>query len=126
MSPPVFADSDPAHAQAGFRVPGYIVSPHAPRGAVNHTVFDHSSILKLVEWRWGLAPLTPRDRGAANLAEVLDFGHYNPTTSIDNQPDPGPHLCQGDNALGPGMLNSEPFWQELAASRLVRGWSAVG
>ena len=46
-------------AQAGFRVPTVIVSPFAPRNHVAHEHFDHTSILKLVEWRWGLKALTP-------------------------------------------------------------------
>jgi len=40
-------------------------------------VYDHTSILKLVEWRWGLAPLSVRDRDAKNLADALDFSHRN-------------------------------------------------
>ena len=32
-------------------------------------------MLKLIEWRWGLRPLTCRDESANNLAEVLDFAH---------------------------------------------------
>jgi phospholipase C len=32
-----------------------------------------TSILKMIEWRWGLAPLTVRDETATNLAEVLQF-----------------------------------------------------
>jgi phospholipase C len=27
----------------------------------------------MIEWRWGLPALTPRDAAARNLAEVLDF-----------------------------------------------------
>ena len=34
---------------------------------------DHTSVLRMIEWRWGLAPLTVRDQTANNLAEVLDF-----------------------------------------------------
>src|SRR2546421_7189206 len=38
-------------------------------------VFDHTSVLKLTEWRWGLAPLTPRDASndVQNLAYALNF-----------------------------------------------------
>jgi phospholipase C len=127
VKPPVMPDSDPAHGQAGFRVPTYLISPFAPKGHVAHTVFDHASILKFVEWRWGLAPLSPRDRAAANLADVLDFTRPNKTTSIPSVTDPGPHYCQGDNAVGPsGMGNSEAFWSELLASPRMRGWSTVG
>jgi phospholipase C len=61
----------------GFRVPALVVSPYAQRNAVAHDVYDHTSILKLIEWRHGLAPLTARDAAARNLAEVLDFGAPN-------------------------------------------------
>ena len=57
----------------GFRVPCLILSPFARRKHVSHTVFDHTSILKMIEWRWGLEPLTIRDETANNLAEALDF-----------------------------------------------------
>jgi len=123
VKPPVMPDVDPKHAQVGFRVPTYVVSPFAPAGRVNHQVFDHTSILKFVEWRFGLKPLQPRDAAASNLADALDFSRPNRTTSIPSVPDPGPHLCQGDNAIGMG--NSEPFWEELAASPLMKGWDAV-
>ncbi|MCU1354430.1 MAG: phospholipase [Acidimicrobiales bacterium] len=57
----------------GFRVPCLLVSPRARRGTVGHQTYDHTSILKMIEWRFGLAPLTPRDQAARNLAEVLDL-----------------------------------------------------
>ena len=57
----------------GFRVPCLLISPRAPRHTVGHQTYDHTSILKMIEWRFGLAPLSPRDRAARNLAEVLDF-----------------------------------------------------
>jgi phospholipase C len=41
-------------------------------------VYDHTSILKLIEWRFGLAPLSVRDAAATNLATALDFSHRNP------------------------------------------------
>jgi len=40
---------------------------------VQHGEFDHSSVLKLIEWRWGLEPLTARDRNAAAFLEAFDF-----------------------------------------------------
>jgi phospholipase C len=133
--PPRLPDrpSTPALAlgQAGFRVPGYVVSPFAPRRHVNSSVFDHTSILNMVEWRFGLPPLQPRDSNARNLATALNFRSCNRTTASDVPAlvDPGPHVCMGDNSFGadspggaPGMANSEEFWQELSHSPLVRGW----
>jgi phospholipase C len=45
----------------GTRVPTVIVSPLAKRGHVDHTRYDTTAILKLIETRWGLAPLGTRD-----------------------------------------------------------------
>jgi phospholipase C len=59
--------------QAGFRVPCFIVSPWSRPGYVGHRIYDHTSVLKMVEWRFGLRPLSLRDATANNLAEVLDF-----------------------------------------------------
>ncbi|MBV8201048.1 MAG: hypothetical protein JOZ15_10545 [Acidobacteria bacterium] len=59
----------------GFRVPLLVISPFARRGYVSHEMFDHTSILRLIEWRWGLKPLTVRDATANNLADLLDFGN---------------------------------------------------
>jgi phospholipase C len=57
----------------GFRVPTLLVSPFARRGHVDHGVYDHTSILRLIEWRFGLPALAPRDAAARNLARALDF-----------------------------------------------------
>jgi len=57
----------------GFRVPCVLISPRARRGYVDHTVHDHTSVLKMIEWRHGLAPLSERDAAANNLATALDF-----------------------------------------------------
>jgi phospholipase C len=123
--PPVLPDGDPAHAQAGFRVPTVVVSPFARRGYVGHEVYDHTSILKMVEWRFGLAPLTARDAGARNLAESFDFAH--PRFAVPSLPrvtDPGPHLCPETVPAG-GMALEDPFWRELADSPLVQRWHAL-
>jgi phospholipase C len=57
----------------GTRVPTLIVSPYARRGVVAHGQYDHASILKFIEWRWNLAPLTERDRRATAFLEAFDF-----------------------------------------------------
>jgi phospholipase C len=59
----------------GFRVPCLLISPRVRRGTIGHQVYDHTSILKMIEWRFGLPALSRRDHAARNLAEVLDFGH---------------------------------------------------
>jgi phospholipase C len=70
---------DPLFGLLGFRVPNLIVSPFARRGFITSQQFDHTSILKMIEWRFGLSPLTIRDETANNLAEALDFTRSNLT-----------------------------------------------
>lgn len=57
----------------GTRVPTIIISPFAKKGFVDHTVYDTTSILKFIEWRYGLAPLGTRDGSATNLTNALEL-----------------------------------------------------
>ena len=61
----------------GLRVPTLIISPFARRGFVDHTFYDTTSILKMIETRFGLAPLGERDAHANDLLNSLDM--YGPT-----------------------------------------------
>ena len=45
----------------GTRVPTVLVSPLVKRGHVDHTRYDTTAILALIEARWGVAPLSVRD-----------------------------------------------------------------
>jgi len=60
----------------GVRVPTLLISPLIPAGTVfrvpaGTTPLDHTSILKTVETRWKLSPLTARDAAAASIGDVL-------------------------------------------------------
>jgi phospholipase C len=57
----------------GFRVPAVIVSPYARPDCVVSDVFDHSSVLKLVEEKWNLPALTRRDAAATPPLAALDL-----------------------------------------------------
>jgi phospholipase C len=57
--------------QLGVRVPAVIVSPLIPKGTVDHTVYDHTSILKTIEDFYNMAPLTQRDGFANTVARLL-------------------------------------------------------
>ncbi len=57
----------------GIRVPAVIISSLAKRGFVDKTVYDTTSILRFIEWRWGLEPLTERDAKANNLTNAFIF-----------------------------------------------------
>jgi phospholipase C len=75
---PQLAATDPpgAYDRYGFRVPAVVVSPRARKHHVSHTIYDHTSILKLVETKWNLPALTARDAHANDLLDCLDLeGH---------------------------------------------------
>jgi phospholipase C len=75
VPPAVVPDANPAYGLRGFRIPVLVMGPRARRGYVYHRDLEPASVLKLIEWRWGLAPLSPRDTAATNLAKVLDFAN---------------------------------------------------
>ncbi|MFL6310970.1 MAG: alkaline phosphatase family protein [Terriglobales bacterium] len=58
---------------SGFRVPIIVVSPFVKPHFVSHTNRELTSILKLVETRFSLAPLTARDTAADDMTEFFDF-----------------------------------------------------
>ena len=55
----------------GTRVPAIVIGPFARKHFVDHTSYDTSSILALIEHRWGLAPLGTRDARAKDLRAAL-------------------------------------------------------
>src|SRR3954468_13750115 len=83
VAPPSMPDAnqssnlDENFGQLGFRVPAVMLSPYAKRGKVVHTRFGHESILRMVEDRYRLAPLTVRgasDGAVDRLATVRGGG----------------------------------------------------
>jgi acid phosphatase len=46
----------------GTRIPLIAVSPFAKRGYVDHTYYDHVSLLKFIERNWNLPPVSSRSR----------------------------------------------------------------
>ena len=122
MAPTVAPDVNPAvTGLRGFRVPALVVSPFAQRGAVAHALYDHTSILRMIEWRFGLAPLTPRDAAARNLAEVLDFGAPDvsaPQWTV-NSVFALPCFLQGTNPLGNSGTQGMSALRRRAAAQ---GW----
>jgi phospholipase C len=118
VAPGTAPDADPTTALRGFRVPALVISPRARRGAVAHGVYDHTSVLKAIEWRWGLAPLTRRDRAARNIAEVIDFdeaARLSPRT-YTVRPSPTGAPCQAS------MAQSAEEWGPLRDKALADGW----
>jgi phospholipase C len=74
------AVSDPENVHHGFtfdrlgvRVPAVVVSPLIPRGIVDHTEYEHTSVLATLERAFRLQPLTNRDRAARDLLHLLSL-----------------------------------------------------
>ncbi len=68
LAPPVIDRWGP-----GTRIPTIIVSPLAKKGYVDHTQYDTTSILKLIENRFDLEPLSDRDAQAHDLGNAFNF-----------------------------------------------------
>jgi phospholipase C len=107
----------------GMRVPVIVASPwtrggHHPR--IHSHLFDHTSILKLIEWRWDLPNLTLRDApdsNITNLAHALDFRNHDPR--VPRLPTPvAPILA----ACPPSLVARDDLWVQLRASPLMQGW----
>jgi phospholipase C len=91
----------------GFRVPTVVCSPYTRRGMVAENLFDHTSILKFIQWRFGLPSLNTNLFGADvnlgsrddaleihNLLEVFDID--NPQPEFASEPPAIPlHALQG-------------------------------
>jgi phospholipase C len=60
-----------AFDRLGVRVPAVVVSPLIPRGTIDHTTYDHTSVLATVERLFDLRPLTHRDAEANNLLHLF-------------------------------------------------------
>ncbi|HZS82858.1 MAG TPA: acid phosphatase [Stellaceae bacterium] len=62
----------------GSRVPTVIISPFAKRHYVDHTFYDTTSILRLIEERFRLKPLGTRDAQANDLRAALTLSQSAP------------------------------------------------
>jgi phospholipase C len=84
-----WADSgDGRYDRYGFRVPAVVVSPYAKRDYVSSTPFDHTSVLKLIEEKWNLPPLTRRDADALAPWDLLTLSTPPPFLDPPTLPPP--------------------------------------
>jgi phospholipase C len=70
----------------GIRLPFVVFSPYAKHHYVSHKVFDHTSVLRFIEARFGLPALTKRDANALAPWDVFDFKAA-PNTTPPSVPD---------------------------------------
>ena len=75
-------------------------SPFAPEKIETDGPYEHASVLKMIEWRWGLEPMTVRDEKAKNLAEALDFSKRRDPVTLPDVPKPDVHACTNPDHVG--------------------------
>jgi len=92
----------------GTRIPMIAVSPYAKKGFVDHTYYDHASVLKFIEWNWSIPKLSTRSRD--NLP--------NPLTSAAN-----PYVPVNGPAIGDLMsvFNFSQLRDKTSAPLIVPG-----
>jgi phospholipase C len=102
---PIFKSGDiqATFNQSGFRVPLVVVSPWVKPHFVSHTVRDYTSILKLIETRFGLPSLTARDAAADNMTEFFDFSAPSYPTAPTVAPQTTNGTCSFSLEKAPGF-----------------------
>lgn len=88
---------------SGFRVPFVMVSPWVIPNKVSHVPSDTTSILKFIETRFNLPPLTQRD-GSAAVSDLTDFFDFSSPQLLTPQPlpaQPTNGTCQVSLESGP-------------------------
>jgi phospholipase C len=84
----------------GVRVPALVISPWVARGVIDHTQYDHSSVLATVERLFGMTSLTERDKAANDLLHLLSLATPRtdaPTVLPNPATNPNPLPCAGAN-----------------------------
>ena len=104
------ADLDSDFGQMGFRIPAVTVSPYTRRRTkgetlrVDHGIYGHESILKLISHRFGLGHLTRRHRYARNIGHSFDWAK--PDFDRPTLPDP-PAVATQPCSLGGGDITDQ-------------------
>jgi phospholipase C len=101
----------------GVRIPALLISPRIAAGTVfraKRGTIDHTSVLKTIELRWNVPPLTERDKAAADLGDVLTLavprtddplqGVLPPTSDVPHPEQAEPSLIENIHAHKVSLL----------------------
>ena len=91
----------------GVRVPALVISPYTPAGVIDHTIYDHSSMLASAERLLGMGHLTNRDKAANDVLHLLSLSapRTDAPTSLKAVVAPDPPLsCEEDDATAQERL----------------------
>jgi len=126
----------------GPRVPMLVVSPWSRGGWVNSEVFDHTSLIRFIEQRFGVTEphISPWRRAiCGDLTSTLDFAQKNssvpslPSTAAYVPPDdqrhasyvPVPPAAGAMPTQEPGVRPARPLPYDLAADAVVANGTAT-
>ena len=113
-----------AYNYTGFRVPCSVVSAWSKKNYVSHQLFDHTSILKLVETKWNLPALTFRDANAHNMLDFFDLKAKSPPfaepprLAAPNNPFSSPAGLPTGSLTGPDIARFTTVCTELPGGSL--------
>ncbi len=83
----------------GPRVPLLVISPYARKAYISPTQYEFSSILKFIEERFGLPPLSSRDANANDITDSFNFAQT-PLTPLILSPRQCPLLSATQASMG--------------------------
>jgi phospholipase C len=86
--------------QLGVRVPAIVVSPFTQKNVIDHTQYDHASMLATVEQLFGMENMTNRDKAAQNFIHLFSLStpRTDAPTSLPNPAvNPNPLVCEEDD-----------------------------
>ncbi|MEZ2354941.1 alkaline phosphatase family protein [Caballeronia sp. RCC_10] len=94
----------------GVRVPAIVVSPFVPAGTIDHSLYDHASILRTTDKLLGLnglLDLTARVRAAGDFTKMLTLS--TPRTEVPVCPSPIPTTGASRPSSGGSPRSKDPF-----------------
>jgi len=85
--------------QLGVRVPAIVISPYIKRNIIDHTCYDHTSMLATLERLMGMKNLTNRDKAANDFLHLisLDSPRTDTPTTLPIAINPHPLNCEEDD-----------------------------
>ncbi len=121
----------------GFRVPCMAIGPRARRGYLEKRQLDPNSILNMIAWRFGFAPLGARGATSMNFAQLLDFSSPPrldaPVFEVPDDPSFG-QACAAQIGAAKSTMSAERYaevqrrheehineWQSLVQAALAAG-----
>ena len=90
-----------------MRIPALLISPRIVAGSVFRSrtgTIDHTSVLKTLELRWNLDPLTNRDKKAPDLGDVLTLATPRTDDPIEGIAIPLPSAPPHPNQSQPSII----------------------